>query len=126
MQWNPFELGPLDSSLAGGSFLVSPLLEKTGVCGGRTVHDAHQEWDSHRVAYSACQLRQSGFLDRKSAPSGGGRFLPDWFGLVIASFLDLEEWRGAHGRGHRTAGVACVIPLRTLLENLLRPNYGLA
>src|SRR5712692_830459 len=125
MQWNPFQLGALDSGLAGGSLLISALLEKTGVCGRGTVHDAHQEWDSHRVAYFACQLRQSGLPDRKSAPSRGSRFLPDRFSLVIASFLDPEERRGTRASGHHTEGIVHFSSNRSLLENLLRSNYSL-
>ena len=91
MQRNPLQPGSFDSGLTRGSLLVQAFLEKTGVCGGGSMHDAHQKWDSHRIAYFACELRQPGFFDRKSTPSWGSCFLPDWLSLAIARVLDLEE-----------------------------------
>src|SRR5260370_1448705 len=105
MQRNPFKFSAFDSGFACGALLFPAVLEKAGICGRGALHDAREKWDPHRRAYFTGQLRQPCFSDRKPAPSGWNRFLPDWFGAAFTCLLGFAERRTARAFG------GCAAPL---------------
>src|ERR1700719_871479 len=105
MQRNPFQFGAFNPGLARSPLFLPAALEKIGIRGSGALHDALKKWNPNRHTDFIGELRQPRFSDRKLAPSGWNRFLPDWFGAAFACLLGFAE----RGRGCISCGCATAV-----------------